>query len=999
MNLAGSDNCQIINTSIINSTIWDIRLYEDSHAFALNCTLDWSNIEYDDSLSNLTVQWFMHVNVTNTSALPISGADIVVKYNASKVIFTGQTNPAGWRRWIVCKEYIENITGKTSILTPHNVSVDHPLYEPGYAEPEPTMNATQVVNIVLKPDVTAPNPPTNLVFNEVGESYLNFSWNASNSCDLEGYNIYINDTGTSTSFHLLNSTTDTYYNATGLEDDTTYYFQVKAYDGYPWESPAISGNSTTIDVTLPAPPTLLTCAKIGGKYIEIYWNASPSADVAGYEVYVNHSGSAVSFYLVTTTTNNFFNHTGLVEETTYYYQVRAYDEVPLLSVFSNVASATTLDITPPAAPTGLVAQDPTGHSITLVWTANSELDIKGYHIYINDTGAGSTGPFHWIGSTTGTSTGYTVGGLQEETTYYFVIGAYDEVPNNSILSDIASATTLDETPPIAPTGLAVSGSTPSSLTISWNANSELDVVGYNLSRSLAMTGPFTIINPSLLIGTSYSDTGLDEDTTYYYKLKAIDYAGLESGFSAIASGATTIGPHDPEINDPVADFSLPEDTYDDTTINLMDWFTDVNDDDLTYRVEGDDHLDVTIYNENGTVTLLPEENWNGIETLTFYAADAGAEVSGVVNITVTAVNDPPETPIIRDPDDKTNINDGGKLNFRGSCDDPDLDYGDSLTYTWYSDVSGEIGVGKNVDDVVLPIGDHIITLEVSDEENENSTASIMVTVQETASSDTDGDTLPNIWERENGLDPDDANDADEDTDADGLTNLEEYDEGTDPQEEDSDGDGLLDGDEVNNIGTDPNRADTDRDGHDDGEDDFPLDADKWQKEKDEAGDDSMMMYIIIIVVIIVIIALVFLFVIRPKMKKVPEEEEEESAPEAQLGMGMTPVPGEVPAIPPEPEYPLEMPFFPPQPPGEVVEEEELAEEELGEEEPFDLKSLAREGAVAYSEGRYDDAIIAWQEVLVHEPGEHPEIEQGIQDAVAKLKSEGLAQEPEDEVEE
>jgi hypothetical protein len=109
-------------------------------------------------------------------------------------------------------------------------------------------------------------------------------------------------------------------------------------------------------------------------------------------------------------------------------------------------------------------------------------------------------------------------------------------------------------------------------------------------------------------------------------------------------------------------------------------------------------------------------------------------------------------------------------------------------------------------------------------------------------------------------------------------------------------------------------------------------------------------------------------------------------------------------IPPESEYPPETPFMPPQPPGEVVEEEEieeeeLEEEELEEEEPFDLKSLAKEGAIAYSEGRYDDAIIAWQQVLQHEPGEHPEIEQGIEDAIAKLQSSGATMGAEDEMEE
>ena len=79
------------------------------------------------------------------------------------------------------------------------------------------------------------------------------------------------------------------------------------------------------------------------------------------------------------------------------------------------------------------------------------------------------------------------------------------------------------------------------------------------------------------------------------------------------------------------------------------------------------------------------------------------------------------------------------------------------------------------------------------------------------SADTDGDQMDDFYEVDQDLDPADATDAAADRDTDGLTELEEYLGKSDPQNDDTDGDGLLDGEEVNAYATDPLTADTDGD--------------------------------------------------------------------------------------------------------------------------------------------------------------------------------------------
>ncbi|MEI6514435.1 MAG: RHS repeat-associated core domain-containing protein, partial [bacterium] len=70
--------------------------------------------------------------------------------------------------------------------------------------------------------------------------------------------------------------------------------------------------------------------------------------------------------------------------------------------------------------------------------------------------------------------------------------------------------------------------------------------------------------------------------------------------------------------------------------------------------------------------------------------------------------------------------------------------------------------------------------------------------------DSDGDGLPDDWERTLGLDPYDP--ADSDCDHDGLTNLQEYQLGLDPKSPDTDHDGWNDGVELA-LGTSPTQAD------------------------------------------------------------------------------------------------------------------------------------------------------------------------------------------------
>lgn len=103
--------------------------------------------------------------------------------------------------------------------------------------------------------------------------------------------------------------------------------------------------------------------------------------------------------------------------------------------------------------------------------------------------------------------------------------------------------------------------------------------------------------------------------------------------------------------------------------------------------------------------------------------------------------------------------------------------------------------------------------------------------------DSDGDQMPDAWEIANGLKPN-IDDADKDKDHDDLLNLAEYRKGADPQDDDTDGDGYDDGEEVSDGSSTTNllNKDTDADGTRDGDED--LDGDGVTNEDEDDADET-----------------------------------------------------------------------------------------------------------------------------------------------------------------
>ena len=227
-----------------------------------------------------------------------------------------------------------------------------------------------------------PRAPLNLSATAVSRSQIDLAWTDA-SDDETGFQV---ERRTANPFQqpVIVATLPagaTSYSDTGLPEDTPFGYRVRAVNGAGASFWSNGAGATTLATPPPAPQNLVATA-VTFQRIDLSWQASANADF--YEV--ERSTDGVSFVVVSRPSGTQAMFFGLQPQTTYHWRVRAFNSGGP-SPYSNVASATTLAVDQPAAPTELSAFAITPSRIDLSWRDNAVNETR-FEIERSTTGGG-----------------------------------------------------------------------------------------------------------------------------------------------------------------------------------------------------------------------------------------------------------------------------------------------------------------------------------------------------------------------------------------------------------------------------------------------------------------------------------------------------------------------------------------------------------------------------------------------------------------------------------
>ncbi|MBI3124513.1 MAG: fibronectin type III domain-containing protein [Ignavibacteriales bacterium] len=315
------------------------------------------------------------------------------------------------------------------------------------------------------------------------------------------------------------------FNINGLTAGTNYYYRVRAFN-----ASGTSSNSNVINlITMPIAPVATNATTITTSSFDANWNVSVGASKYYLDVATDNGfTSYVAGYQNKDVGNvTIFGVDGLTAGANYYYRVRAFNSSGT-STNSNVINLITVSL----APVANAATTITPSSFDANW--NASVGAAKYYLDVATDNGFTSYVVGYQNKDVGNVTTYNINGLTSGTNYYYRVRANNAGGTSGSSNTIALATV-----PANPTATAATLVVSTSFSSNWNAVT--GATGYKLDVSTVSNfTSFLAGYNDLDVGnvTTYSVTGLNSNTTYYYRLRAFNNYG-ESGNSGVITVLTT----------------------------------------------------------------------------------------------------------------------------------------------------------------------------------------------------------------------------------------------------------------------------------------------------------------------------------------------------------------------------------------------------------------------------------------------------------------------------
>ncbi|TPW21454.1 MAG: hypothetical protein FD126_674, partial [Elusimicrobia bacterium] len=388
---------------------------------------------------------------------------------------------------------------------------------------------------VASASATEANPPTNAEVQTVGNTGLRLLWEANVNPGGTRYEAHIatgsDFTGTVTSSRTFGMFAT--YN--GLTANTSYYLRVRAlgFGGTASAFGATVSSFTTVGAAMPSPPSV-TLAQT--TTLDYAWSDGINNAGTQYRALLSTApGFSGASDKSSDTLNTTAGFTGLIDNTTYYFRVKALGGGGPDSAYTATLTSSTLS----NAPTGTTVTATTTGTYVASWGQGS--NPAGTRFIAELSGASDFSGTPALNQVVGTQA--TFAGLSANTTYYVRVRAFG---HGGALSGY-NATVSSATNAGAPVTAAVSAVSPTTAQLGWGA--DVNSAGTRFVAQVSTASNFTgTLTSSQTFGVTAGFTGLTPNTTYYLRVSALGHGGALTAYAVAAASATeTNAPTSPSV--------------------------------------------------------------------------------------------------------------------------------------------------------------------------------------------------------------------------------------------------------------------------------------------------------------------------------------------------------------------------------------------------------------------------------------------------------------------